>query len=169
MNFSLGRRRAERSLDAGAPNVATRSASPRPELTVTIGSSRIPTRIAYGAIIFAVGMLFVPTAQLAWGWKLAIVALAALSWVEARKLTQNVPEAVRIAPDDQMELRRRYEGGHFYEFERVEPFAPLFVSPLAITFQTHQHTRVVLFADQVAPDDWRNLRVRLNHLRTLKA
>jgi hypothetical protein len=168
MNVSrlLSRRLAKAAQNANEG--ASPRASLRPELTILVQSSRVPTRIAYVTVFLALCMIFVPTAQLSWRWKFAFAALAALSWREAHAFAKTAPQAIRITPDDQIELRRRYDKGEFSEFEPITPRAPLFVSPLIVSFSTVQHGRFVLFSDQVIEHEWRALRVRLTHLRTLQ-
>jgi hypothetical protein len=96
-----------------------------------------------------------------------LVALAAGSHIEAREWLQTSPAALRITANDGIELRRRYSGGHFSDFERVTPTLPMFVSPWIVSMGLVTGGRILVFAGQVGKEDWRALRVRLKHLRTL--
>jgi hypothetical protein len=153
---------------SGQAPIVTRELSLRPALIVFVVPSRVPICVAWCALFFAFAMLLVPTAQLAW-WAKALIGVFAITGVlvEIRKFRINTPRALRVTPHDEIEVRRRYAKSETETFESVDPCTPLFVSPGMISFSTKRHGRIVLFADQVEIDDWRALRVRLNHLRTI--
>jgi hypothetical protein len=160
------------STGAERPAATSEQAGPsefslRPEITIPIHVSRIPCRIAWIATAFVACALLVPTAQISWWAKGLLVALAACSHIEARKWLQTSPAALRITANDGIELRRRYSGSHFSDFERVTPALPMFVSPWIVSMGLVTGGRILVFAGQVDDEDWRALRVRLKHLRTL--
>jgi hypothetical protein len=137
----------------------------RPQLTATFARSRVPAWGVRISLCFAFLALFVPTPQMSWVAKGVVLFLGAFSAWEFRHLARNDIESVRVMPDDAVQLRRRYEKSDFGDFQSVTLQVPLFVSPWVIAFQTQEMGKVVLFADQLDAREWRELRVRLNHLR----
>jgi hypothetical protein len=144
--------------------ISTGGGSARPELTISFADTSLVHRGAQLALVMAIALLLVPTAQMTWLAKCAASLLILAAAWELRAFHRNRVRTIQIAPDDRVSLQWTKRGTSV-DFTPVTLKQPIFVSPWLIAFSTVEHGRVVLLAHQTTEKNWRALRVRLNWLR----
>ncbi len=150
-------------VNADGAQLPVRPHALRPNLTVVFVSSKTAPRVFGASVLFLA--LCIPSAQISNGAIGLIVAALGFAGVFAWKTRGDDVVSIAIAPDDTINLRRRYEKAEYTIVLRT----PIFVSPALICFGTHAHSTVALFADQTDVETWRVLRVRLRHLRAIQS
>ncbi len=138
----------------------------RPLLTLRLRKSRWQRRLLFAAFAFA--SVLIPAAQISLELSifLAVSLMLYGAW-QARRQRNPVVE-ISIDPMDALSLRREAQN----EPETAQPLLPIFVAPWLIAFdartQSGDRIRCAFFPDQMHADDFRALRIRLRHLRTIE-